>query len=187
MKKLTLLLFIGVILSCTNLSKKEDVTENILNQIESQDSVAVRDSMITEVLEEEEGNYKSLNDIRFADFDENDWLDNDYIRCLRKYLDDYNNEKVKDDYLDQYREMLKGKFVIDNVEPFISGGLLIRFVFVDSPSHIFAAWVYSTVDEENETIAGYSVNGILYKEGNSGYTKKQILDIVKEHPELKLW
>ena len=83
--------------------------------------------------------------------------------------------------------MLKGQFVIDNVEPFISGGLLIRFVFVDSPSHIFAAWVYSTVDEENETIAGYSVNGILYKEGNSGYTKKQILDIVKEHPELKLW
>ncbi len=92
MKRIVLLLFIEVFLSCSNLNKKEDVAENILNQIESQDSVAVRDSLITEVLEEEEGNYKSLNDIRFADFDENDWLDNDYIRCLRKYLDDYNHK-----------------------------------------------------------------------------------------------
>lgn len=33
---------------------------------------------------------KTLNDIRFKDWDRSDWLDNEYIRTLRKYLDDYN-------------------------------------------------------------------------------------------------
>ena len=58
------MLFIGVFLSCSNLSKKEDVTENIPDQIVTQDTVAFRDSLFTEALEEEDGKYKSPNDIR---------------------------------------------------------------------------------------------------------------------------
>ena len=34
---------------------------------------------------------KSLNDIRFDGWEDSDWLDNEYIRTLRKYLDDYSN------------------------------------------------------------------------------------------------
>ena len=35
---------------------------------------------------------KSLNDIRFDGWERSDWLDNEYIRTLRIYLDDYNRD-----------------------------------------------------------------------------------------------
>ena len=150
------------------------------------DSVALADTLCNDTAEYEGGG-KGLNDIRFADFKDEDWLDNDYIRCLRKYLDDYNNGKIKDEGLDQDKEMLKGKFVIGWAEPYIMGGLFIQFIFIDYPNDIFIAWVYSGVDEEKEEVLDYEVRSISLDEEKTGYTKEDILEIVKEHPEFKLW
>ena len=52
---------------------------------------------------------------------------------------------------------------------------------------MFSAWVYSDVDEDREVVTGYSVRAIKLEDDNSGFTKGQILELVKEHPELKLW
>lgn len=58
---------------------------------------------------------KSLNDIRFDGWERNDWLDNEYIRTLRKYLDDYNKGIVSNPNLDPYKEQIKGQFVINDI------------------------------------------------------------------------
>ena len=43
------------------------------------------------------------------------------------------------------------------------------------------------VDEESETVFAYEVRDILLIEGACGFTKEEILTILKEHPEQKLW
>lgn len=55
---------------------------------------------------------KSLNDIRFDGWEDSNWLDNEYIRTLRKYLDDYNDGIVSNPALDPYKEHIKGQFII---------------------------------------------------------------------------
>ena len=130
---------------------------------------------------------KALNDIRFANFEDKDWLDNDYIRCLRQYIDDYNSGKIEDESIDPYKDKLKGQFVIGWSEPALLGGLMLQIIFVDSPADMFTAWIYSGVDEVTETVLDYEVRFIILNEEKTGYTKEQILDIVKEHPEFKLW
>ena len=52
---------------------------------------------------------------------------------------------------------------------------------------IFSAWVYSEVDEDRDEVTGYSIRSINLEDDNSGITKSQILELNKEHPELKLW
>ena len=39
---------------------------------------------------------QSLNDIRFANFKDADWLDNEYIRQLRAYINNFNAGKIED-------------------------------------------------------------------------------------------
>lgn len=156
-------------------------TENI-----GKDSAAVIDTLVADTAEYI-GSGKGLNDIRFANYTDNDWLDNEYIRCLRRYIDDYNGGKIKNKELDQYKGMLKGKFVIGWAEPYLMGGLFLQIIFVDYPNDMFNAWVYSTVDEETETVLDYEVRSMGYDEEKSGFTKTQILELMKEHPELKLW
>lgn len=136
--------------------------------------------------EEETGRFGGLNAIRFNNFKDKDWFDNEYIRCLRMYLDDYNSGKIKDEKLDLYKEKVRGKFVIGAVEPYLLGGLFIRIVFVDEPDNIFDAWVYSSVDEDTETVMDYSVRGISY-EGGSEFTKDDIHQFLKENPWQKVW
>lgn len=130
---------------------------------------------------------KCLNDIRFANFKKEDWLDNEYIRCLREYIDDYNAGKVDDEIPDQYKEKLKGKFIVLQTQPYLMGGLFIQLVAVDHPEELFHAWVYSFVDEESETVFSYEVRDILLFEEKSGFTKEEIFTLLKEHPEQKLW
>ena len=48
-------------------------------------------------VDDDDENFESLNDFRFANFSEADWFDNDYIRSLRQYLDDVAVGKVKDE------------------------------------------------------------------------------------------
>lgn len=130
---------------------------------------------------------KTLNDIRFEGWEKKDWLDNEYIKELRKYLDAYNNGEVKNSDLDPYKEDVKGKFIIGGTEPFLVGGLIIQIIFFDKPGKIFDAWVYSDVDKEKEIVTGYEVREMRLETENSGITKDVILQITDEHPELKFW
>lgn len=134
-----------------------------------------------------ENGAKGLNDIRFDGWSDIDWIDNDYIRALRAYIDDYNRGVISDSTLDQYKDVVKGKFAIGNTEPFIMGGLFIRFMFVDHPNIMFASWVYSDVDEVNEVVTGYHVRSIHFESDEEPFTKEEIIRINKEHPELKFW
>ncbi|MBP5375156.1 MAG: hypothetical protein J6Y38_02345 [Bacteroidaceae bacterium] len=143
---------------------------------------------VDSVLEEEsEGDFGGLNAIRFNHFTEDDWNDNEYIRCLRQYITDYNNGKIEDEELDEYKDKVRGKFAVLNIGPCIGGGAFIYIVFLDSPDDIFYSWVYSTVDEEKEAVVGYSVHSIRLTDEKSGLTKDDILEIIKEHPENKVW
>ncbi len=148
------------------------------------------ETAVAELMEGVEGGGdegESLNDIRFANFKESDWLDNDYIRALRTYLDEYNNGRVKDERLDSCKDKVKGKFVIWNAEPFLLGGLFLQFVFVDSPDDIFSSWVYSDVDEEAKRVTDYSVRSVMIEGEKSGLTKEQIWEIMEKDERIKLW
>ena len=130
---------------------------------------------------------QSLNDIRFRDWKDEDWIDNDYIRALRAYLDDFNSGTISDEILDLHKDIVKGKFVVGDAEPFIAGGLLVRFMFVDHPNVMFGAWIYSGVDEVKEVVTDYNVRSIQVESDDLPYTKEEIISINKEHPEMKFW
>ena len=140
------------------------------------------------VAEDEISGGGGLNDIRFADFKTNkDWLDNEYIRTLRRYLDDYTAGKVENAELDPYKKGLKSQFVIYDTEPFIMGGLFIRVIFLDMPDKVFAGWVYSLVNEATRTVTGYEFRSLRLESEESELTKEDILQAVNETPDLKLW
>ena len=137
--------------------------------------------------DDDDENFESLNDFRFANFSDADWFDNDYIRSLRQYLDDVAAGKVKDEELNPYIDIIKGKFVILDIGPAAGGGASIYIVFVEHPKDLFSEWVYSHANSETRTIGLYETRGVIHDEEPLDLTKEQILQIVKEHPELKLW
>ena len=130
---------------------------------------------------------KTLNDIRFAGWEYEDWLDNEYIRELRLYINDYLSGEIENAELDEYKENIKGKFAIVNIVPFVLGGAQIYICFMDCPSKVFSSWVYSSVDEENEVVLEYICKGLSYVGEEPGYTKEEIRRIMSEHPEIKAW
>lgn len=158
-----------------------------------QDSLIVDTLMVDTAYEDEESQEtcRSLNDIRFENFKGKDWVDNDYVRALRRFVNDYRRGKVVADttrfeWID--KKELRGKFVILWVEPFLGGGLFLQIAFVDHPMDVYSAWVYSYVDEGREVITGYECRLFKKEEEKSGYkTKKQLLDKMKTIPEIKLW
>ena len=91
---------VGFTFSCST-SKRTDKSGKTTDSIETTeiDSTYEDDSI---------ANGKSLNDIRFANFTDKDWLDNEYIRTLRVYIDAFVNGKVKDDELELYKSDVKG-------------------------------------------------------------------------------
>ena len=130
---------------------------------------------------------KSLNDIRFGGWTQKEWLDNEYIRTIRKHLDAYHRGEIKDKNLDQHKAYINGKFVIGSIEPYLLGGAFVYLMFVDNPSKVFTTWVYSDVDEKTETVLGYECRGLKLEDYESEFTKEEILQISKDHPEMKLW
>lgn len=130
---------------------------------------------------------KSLNDIRFEGWQESDWLDNEYIRTLRKYLDDYNNGIVSNPDLDLYKEHIKGQFIVYEINPFILGGAYIRIVFFNMPDRIFSSWIYSEVNEDKEMVGNYELRFISIDEETTDMTKWDILQAIKEMEGLRLW
>lgn len=131
----------------------------------------------------------SLNDIRFGDWEETDWHNNDYFRFLRKCLDAcYDGIENEDtEILKRYELPLKSKFAIFRAEPFLLGGMFITFIFLDKPESLYQTAVYSNVDEKRKIVTGYSLYSLRKLKEPSPLTKEEILEIVKENPILQLW
>lgn len=178
--RIVICIAVSSVFSCSNVHKPSENKKagDSIKSVEFVDFVIESDSIT-------EG--KSLNDIRFANFTDKDWLDNEYIRTLRRYLDEFNNGIIEDEELEKYKDDVKGEFVIANIEPFLLGGLFIQIVFIEKPENVFTSWVYSDVDEETERIVGYSVRRISLDERKNNLSREQILQEMKEHPEMKLW
>lgn len=150
---------------------------------------AKQDSIIDSTIQMEDtiGTRKTLNEIRFNGWERRDWLDNEYIRTLRKYLDDYNSGKVCNAKLDPYKGQIKGQFVIYDITPYILGGAYIRITFLDMPNRVFSSWIYSNVDENKEIVESYEFRSISIEEETTDMTKEDILQAIKEMDGLKLW
>lgn len=138
------------------------------------------DSLVGEDLE-------TLNDVRFKGWGKKEWLDNDYIRTLRNYIDDFQLGKITDDNLFPYKEKIKGEFIVGSIEPTMVGGVFIKIIFIDMPDRVFTAWIYSYVDLETTEITGYDVRNFYIEEDKYDNTKEDILKALKEDPLLKLW
>ena len=137
---------------------------------------------------EDEMNFKPLNEIRFGDWSDEDWLDNDYFRHLRKHIDKWLAGEVECADLEKHRGAIgDSRFVVINADPFILGGMFVNFAFVEVPNLLFQVNVYSDVDEDKAVVTGYSVREIKLADDKAPFSKEHILHIIKEHPENKLW
>ena len=174
-----------VCLSTCGLTRGQKAASEIEAAEETEVSTDVQNDDSVEWEEEEYD--KCLNDIRFADFEEKDWLDNEYVRTLRSYLDAFNSRQIEDEELEPYRDIVKGKFVIFLSEPCIGGGMYIHITFINHPTQLFNAWVYSDVDIASETVSGYRVMSISKSEEPIEVTKEEIMECVNKDPDLKLW
>lgn len=172
MKATLPLLTILIVLSAY--SMKQDKTE----QVSTIDSTLQTTDTITQ---------RTLNDIRFEGWERNEWLDNEYIRTLRKYLDDYNNSIVSNPVLDPYKEQIEGQFVVYDINSYLLGGALIRITFLDMPNRVFSSWIYSDVDEKKGIVENYEFRSIVIEEERTNMTKEDILQAIKEMDGLKLW
>ena len=164
MNKLYLIIYTLIILSACNQQKSSNAPkdfEDIDTTLQTTDTIS---------------SGKTLNDIRFKDWDRSDWLDNEYIRTLRKYLDDYNSGKV-----------IKGQFVIYDINPYLLGGAFIRITFLDMPNRVFSSWIYSEVNEDKEIVESYEFRSISIEEETTDMTKDDILQAIKEMDGIKLW
>lgn len=129
----------------------------------------------------------SLNDIRFSGWTEEDWIDNDYIKALRAYLDEFQAGRIEDEELAPYKDKINCQFVVGYIGQFLGGGAFIDIIFLDLPNRVFSSWVYSYVDEETNVITGYEVRSVTIQEELIEISKEEILNDVKEDPNLKLW
>lgn len=171
----TILLISTTIVTLSNYNKEGNTTEEsyiIDNILQETDTINTR---------------KTLNDIRFKNWDRNNWLDNEYIRTLRIYLDDYNNGIVSNPILDPYREQIKGQFIVYDIYPYLLGGALIRITFLNMPNRVFCSWIYSNVNEKKEIVESYEFRSISIEEETTDMTKEDILQAIKEMDGLKLW
>jgi hypothetical protein len=177
MKHCILIWVVLAMISCNNTSvQQKDRNKDALHE---QDSICDSTAHVPG---------RSLNDIRFKNWTDKDWYDNDYFRELRKYLDACYQGEIVDKNLEPYKSALRGQFAILNASPYISGGMFVSIVFLEAPNKIFDVGIYSDVDEDTETIVDYHVRGVIPREDEeSGLTKNDILTIIKEHPENKLW
>ena len=178
-----LLIFIccATLLSCghNNQAKKTSLTENIV--------VAEATDATSSDIIEESASGETLNDIRFAGWGKNEWGDNEYIRTLRKYLDEYNSGKIEDARLDEYKDFIKGKFVIADIQPYIAGGAYISIIFYNNPDKIFSAVVYSYVDEKTKKVTKYEFRSMDLTLSGYDVTQEEIHQFLKECPEHKMW
>ena len=126
-----------VFISCEHLNRNQQVDETTIASTDTSeaDYIVKTDSVQT----------MSLNEIRFNGWSDKDWYDNDYFRELRSYLNLVYNGQLSNENLKSYISLLKSKFTIYKVEPFILGGLFAHIIFIDNPKQVFEAHIYSRV------------------------------------------
>ena len=137
------------------------------------------------VLKDPETANDGLNGIRFEEWGDKEWLNNNYIRSVRLYLDAYVLGLVKDEALDKHKETLKGKFCICSIEPYVYGGAWVHIAFVNDTSFSLRFWVYSFVTDN--TISGYEVRSADLIDEPLGLSTEEVKDILKENPYNNLW
>lgn len=135
----------------------------------------------------QEESRKSLNDIRFENWTEEDWQDNDYYREVRKYLTAVKQGEIQDGVISMNEKILEGQFIVLEAEPMILGGVWMCISFLEDADKLFRVWVYSFVDEEKEVVWGYKVRSFQLHEEPSGFTKEDYLKLAAHYPEIKLW
>ena len=133
------------------------------------------------------GEKETLNDIRFDGWTKKEWADNEYIRAVRKFIDAYNSGNIENDILDEHKKYIQGKFVIADIQPYLTGGVLIYIIFYDYPEKTFSAYVYSDVDEKTRVVSNYECRGLKNENMDLEFSQEDILQFLKECPEHKLW
>ena len=167
----------GIVTASSELLAKIDVAryrQYGLTKIETLDPFVVLSNEKI-ILKDPETANDGLNGIRFENWGDKEWLNNNYIRSVRLYIDAYNLGLVKDEELDKHKAALKGKFCICSIEPFMGGGAWMHIAFVDDTSFSLRFWVYSFVNEDNPiAIEGYDVRGSVLIDEPLGITAKEI-------------
>ena len=184
-KLLTLLICLLVIASCNNQRKAPNSSAAEAPAVETLSYSATNEDKVSEIANE--GARETLNDIRFDGWTKKEWANNEYIRAVRRYIDDYNNGKIKDEYLDEYKQYIQGKFAIADIQPYLTGGALIYIIFYDNPKHTFSAHVYSYIDEKTRVVSNYECRGLKNENLDLKFSQEDILQFLKECPEHRLW
>ena len=177
----------GIVTASSELLAKIDVAryrQYGLTEIETLDPFVVGSNEKI-VLKDPETANDGLNGIRFEEWSDKEWLNNNYIRSVRLYLDAYNLGLVKDEALDKHKAALKGKFCICSIEPYVYGGTWVHIAFVNDTSFSLRFWVYSFVTDN--TISGYEVRSADLVDEPLGITTEEIKEILKQNPHNQLW
>ena len=181
---LLLLTCLLTLASCNFKNNKVNETNSTENmEVVSNEQIS---PIVTDTIKEAKTG-ETLNDIRFAGWDKAKWVDNEYIRTVRKYIDAYNNGEITDTTLDEYKDYIQGKFVIGDIQPWITGGAIIYIIFCDHPEKMFYSKVYSYVNVQTREVYDYECRGIRLETNESGCTKEDITQFLKECPEHKMW
>lgn len=168
-----------IFISCGHLNRNQQVGETTTS---STDTLEVDYTVSTD-----SDQTTSLNEIRFNGWSDEDWYDNDYLRELRSYFNMVYSGQLSDENLKPYISLLKSKFTIYKVEPFLLGGLFAQIIFIDNPTQVFEAHIYSYVNESDGTIESYEVRGVRPSDVESHFSKDRILELLEEHPEIKIY
>lgn len=141
---------LGITILCIPYNRKPDTTAKPSNDTIPNTPVTVFEpnSIDTMALQDEEADTttisstsRSLNDIRFENWTEEGWYDNDYFRALHAYINDWREGKLEDgpdnEELEPYKSILKSKFVVTDAVPHPLGGMFVCIVFLDAPNVIF--------------------------------------------------
>jgi hypothetical protein len=176
---LTILVCSVILLSCHN--QKNAKSRSVAD-------ASTTDSILCEEPEAEAVEFgETMNDIRFDGWGKKEWADNEYIRAVRKHIDAYLNGEIKDSYLDEYKDYIKGKFVIGDIKPGLWGGAFMYIVFFNNPEKTFSVLVQSEVDVETRTISNYECYGLKMEDFDLGFSQEDIKQFLKECPEHKMW
>lgn len=185
---LPLLACFVALIACNNRNSANSVNETSFTENMEIVSNEQTPSIVADTIESDTTKTsESLNDIRFSGWGEAEWLDNEYIRTVRKYIDAYNNGEIEDASLDEYKDYIKGKFIIDQIQPWMLGGALIHFTFCNHPEKMFYAIVYSYVNVQTREVYNYECRSIRWETAAPETTKDEMIQFLKEHPEYKMW
>ena len=185
MKRLFFLLALISLLACN--CQNNSNRRSIVDDLAIDTSPCTMTSEVTEHEATEDETRETLNDIRFDGWTKKEWADNEYIREVRKHIDAYLNGDVENPDLDAHKGYMQGKFIIADISPCLWGGAFIYFSFYDYPDKVFAAMVYSDVDEKTRVVSNYECRSLTYEDLDLNITQEEIRQFLKECPEQKMW